>query len=102
MSDSTPRENPEAQPASAGSPQRPLKQIARGLDGPAPEEPHIDIPDRIILRELAAALQQKQFKIVADAMGLGRFMLASDPVDFDTAASIAVKYGFHARHASQE
>jgi hypothetical protein len=47
---------------------------------------------------LAAALQQKQFRIVADVMELGRFAFAGDPVDFDTAARIAQKYGFNARH----
>lgn len=100
MSDSTPRENPKARPTSGGRPPRPMKEMAWGLEGKAPEGLRIDIPDPIVLRELAAALQQKQFKIVADAMELGRFVLASDPVDFDTAARIATKYGFHARHAA--
>jgi hypothetical protein len=31
-------------------------------------------------------------------MELGRFAFAGDPVDFDTAARIAQKYGFNARH----
>ena len=58
----------------------------------------IVISDPVVLRELAAALQQKQFRIVADVMELGRFAFAGDPVDFDTAARIAQKYGFNARH----
>lgn len=101
MSDSSPGKIPKTQPASAGGgPPPPPKKTTRGLDDQSPEGPHIDIPDPVVLRELAAALQQKQFRIIADVMELGRFAFAGDPVDFDTAARIAKKYGFHARHAA--
>jgi hypothetical protein len=101
MSDSSPGKIPQAQPASAGGgPQQPPKKTVRGLDDPSPEDLHIDIPDRVVLGELAVALKQKQFRIIADVMELGRFAIAGDPVDFDTAARIAKKYGFKARPSS--
>jgi hypothetical protein len=46
---------------------------------------------------LAAALKQKPFKIIADAMELGRFMTVHQTIAFDLAARIARKYGIHAR-----
>jgi hypothetical protein len=98
MSDSPPRKIPKTQPVSAGGPPRPPKKTARGLDDESPQGPHINIPDPVVLKELAAALRQKPFRIVADVVELGRLAFETDPVDFGTAARIAKKYGFHARH----
>jgi len=50
------------------------------------------------LKELAAALGQRPFRVVADLMELGRLVLANDSVDFDTASKVAKKYGFQTRH----
>ena len=99
MSDSRPRKTPKTQPASAGGPPRPPKRTARGLSDGLPEEPHIDIPDPVVLKELASALGQRPFRIVADVMELARrLVFAGDPLDFETASKIAKKYGFQARH----
>ena len=43
------------------------------------------IPDSVVPRGLAAALRQKQFRIVADVMEVGIFAGAGDRVDFSTA-----------------
>jgi translation initiation factor IF-2 len=69
------------------------------LDEPSPEGRHICIPDPVILKELAAALGQRPFKIVVNAMELGRFSSPNDELDFDFAARIAKKHGIEARHA---
>ena len=98
MSDSRPDQTPKTQPASAGGPPRPPKKTGRGLSDESPEGPHIDIPDPVILKELAAALGQRPFRVVADLMELGRLVLANDSVDFDTASKVAKKYGFQTRH----
>ena len=97
MSDSRPRDNPKPQSDSAGAPPRPPKQTGRGLNDESPEGPHIDIPDPVVVKELAAALRQKPFRIVADLLEFGHFASAGDAVDFDIAARIAKKYGIHAR-----
>jgi translation initiation factor IF-2 len=68
------------------------------LNDESPEGRQIDIPDPVVLKELATALGQRPFRIVADVMELGRLAFAGDPLDFQIAATIAKKYGFHARH----
>jgi len=98
MSDSRPDKIPKTQPAFAGGPPRPPKKTARGLSDESPERPHIEIPDPVILKELATALGQRPFRIVTDVMELGRLTFAVDPVDFETASKVAKKYGFEARH----
>jgi translation initiation factor IF-2 len=98
MSDSRPDKIPKTQPASAGGPPRPPKKTARGLSDESPEGRHIDIPDPVILKELATALGQRPFRIVADVLELGRLLFAGDPVDFQTASKVAKKYGFETRH----
>jgi hypothetical protein len=63
MSDSSNKKSPNTQPAAAGGPPRPPKKTARDLEDQSPEEPHIDIPDPVVVKDLAAALGQKPFKI---------------------------------------
>jgi len=82
MSDSRPRKNPKTQPASAGGPPRPPKTTARGAGEESPEGPHIDIPDPIVLKELASAIGQRPFLIVADMMELARRMVFPGPGGF--------------------
>jgi hypothetical protein len=99
MSDSHPDQTPKTQPASAGGPPRPPKKTARGLSDEAPEGPHIDIPDPVVLKELAAALGQQPIRIVADVLEFGgHLVFAGDPVDFETASKVARKHGFQTRH----
>jgi hypothetical protein len=56
-------------------------------------------PAPIVLNELAVALKQKPFRIVADVMKLGQFKHPGDLVDYDIAAKVAQKYGFYAKPA---
>ncbi len=57
----------------------------------------IQIPDPITVRELAGALEQRPFRVVADLMELGQLKFESDPVDFQTASKVAKKYGFETK-----
>ena len=99
MTDSRSRKVPKTQPASAGGPPRPPKKTARGLQDDSPGGRHIDIPDPIVLKDLAAVLDKRPFIIVADILELARrIVFVGDPVDFETASRIAKKYGFQARH----
>jgi len=68
MSDLQPDEIPPTQPASAGSPPRPPKKTARGLEDESPEGRSIEFPDPILLKDLASALGQKLVRVVADLM----------------------------------
>jgi hypothetical protein len=54
----------------------------------------------VTLVQLASAVGQNQYKIVADVISLGQFKTLEDSVDFDTASSIAKKYGFVAKHVA--
>ncbi len=99
MSDSRPQKTPKTQPASAGGPPRPPKKTARNLDD-SPQEPHIDIPDPVVVGDLASALRQKPFIIVADLMELGKFATVRASVGFKTASKVAWKHGFYARRVA--
>ena len=94
------RNIPETQPASAGGPPRPPKKTARDLEDESPQEPHIDIPDPVVVKELASALRKKTFKIVADIMRFGVFVEVDETVDFETASRVAWKHGFYARRVA--
>jgi hypothetical protein len=100
MSDSRSRKIPKTQPASAGGPPRPPKKTARDLADDSPQEPHIDIPDPIVVRDLASALRQKPFVIMGDLMKAGQFANANQTVSFDIASEVARKYGFYARRVA--
>jgi len=70
------------------------------LEDQPPDEPHIDIPDPVVVRDLASALQQKPFRIIADLMEVGEFANLHGTVGFETASKVALKYGFYARLAA--
>lgn len=91
------RNVPETQSAPSGVPPRPPKKTARDLADDSPQEPHIDIPDPVVVRDLASALRKKPFKIVADIMRFGVFVYAEESVCFETASRVAWKHGFYAR-----
>jgi translation initiation factor IF-2 len=97
MSESNSRRIPKTKPAAAGAPPRPPKKTARDLADESPEEPHVDIPDPIAVRDLASKLQQKPFMIIADLMELGEFRTVRATVGFALASKVALKHGFHAR-----
>jgi hypothetical protein len=91
------RKIPETQPGLAGGPPRPPKKTARDLADDSPQEPHIDIPDRVVVKDLASALLKKPFMIIADIMKFGVWANAEDTVDFETASRVAWMHGFFAR-----
>ena len=57
----------------------------------------IQIPDPITVKELAEALGQRPFRLVADWMKLGQMKFEGDQVEFDMASRIAQKYGFETK-----
>jgi translation initiation factor IF-2 len=100
MNNSSNKKTPKEQPAATDGPPRPPKKTARGLEDQPPEEPHIEIPDPVVVRDLASALQQKPFRIIADLMEVGEFVNLHGTVGFDPASKVAWKYGFYARLAA--
>jgi len=48
MSDSSNKKTPKTQPVATGGPPRPPKRTAHGLEDQPPDEPHIDIPIRLL------------------------------------------------------
>ena len=50
--------------------------------------------DYISVKELAALMGLKPFKVVADVLELGKFKHADEPIDFPTAATVATKHGY--------
>ena len=52
------------------------------------------------VRELAEALKQKPFKIIADLMELGTFANVDQEVSFKVIAKVAQKYGYIAKRSS--
>ena len=100
MSNSRPRKIPKTQPASAGGPPRPPKKTARDLADDSPQEPHIDIPDPVVVEDLASALGQKPFIIIGDLMKFGEFATVRMTVGFETASKVAWVHGFYARRVA--
>jgi Translation initiation factor IF-2, N-terminal region len=50
--------------------------------------------DSMTVRDLAAVLKIKPFKVVADLMEVGVFKSPEETVDFETACQVARKHGF--------
>jgi translation initiation factor IF-2 len=70
---------------------------------PAPQAPKFIAPTTgeviiikppIVVRELAAQLKQKPFKIIADLMGLNVFATVNQAIDEKIAQQLCAKYGF--------
>lgn len=76
---------------------RPPKKTARGLADGAPGGYYVDVPDPVVLEDLATALGQDPQKILADAMAFGRFKNVRDKIAYEHAAYIAISYGLEAR-----
>ena len=69
---------------------------------PAPLPPIIGemaVPAHMTVTELAAALTQKPFRIIADLMELGVFVTVKHQLDFDMISKVVRKHGFTARRA---
>ena len=99
MTDSDYTEAPRTNPLAGSAPPKPPKKTARALADPDPGKAEIDLPDPVSVKDLAAALRQRPFKIVAEVMELGQFKNIHDTVAFDTASKIARRYGFDARRS---
>jgi len=70
---------------------------------PAPPPPitgEMTVAAQMTVSELAAALTQKPFRIIADLMELGVFVTVKHQLDFDTIARVVRKYGFTAKKAA--
>jgi Translation initiation factor IF-2, N-terminal region len=57
------------------------------------------IPAQMTVSELAAALSQKPFRIIADLIELGIFVTIKHQLDFDLISRVVRKYGFAAKQA---
>ena len=92
-----PEKLPDTQPANSGGPPdpppRPPKRTARDLLDSGDEGRRIFVPEQIEITALAALLEVKSFKVVADILELGQFKHSNELVDFETAAQIARKRG---------
>jgi len=56
----------------------------------------IYLTELVAVRDLAAAIGVKPFKVVADLLALGTFKNADEEIDFETAARIARQHGYRA------
>ena len=56
----------------------------------------IHIPDPVVVKDLAAALKLKPFKVVADLLQLRLFKTPDDLIPFETAEMIAAWHGYRA------
>ena len=88
------RNIPRTQSAPSGGPPEPPKRTARDLQDPEPDGIPIHITELITVENLAVALGQKPFKVVADLMGIGIFCGFVDTVDFQTASRVIRSYGY--------
>jgi translation initiation factor IF-2 len=95
------RQNHDHRPVVGTGPLRPPNGTGVGVPGAGGEEPHIDIPDPVVVRDLASALRLKPFRIIADLLEVGEFASAQAKVRFELAAQVARKHGFHARCLSK-
>jgi hypothetical protein len=87
---------PQTQPSFSGCPPPPPKVTARGLAEPDEPQGVIQIPDPVLVRDLAQALKVKPFKVVADLLLLKRFKTPDDLVDFEAAEIVAQWHGYRA------
>ena len=91
---------PQTKPAAAGGPPKPPKKTARGLGENQPDNPELEVPDPITVKDLAFRLAQKPFIIVADLMMAGHCCFPNDPLDFELASKVIRKHGFSPQKAS--
>jgi hypothetical protein len=66
---------------------------------PAPKG-NIFVSDNTTVKELAALVGQKAFRIIADAMELGIFANVSQSLGFKASSQIAEKYGYTAKRTA--
>src|SRR6476661_2274840 len=97
MSESAEERIPQTQPAFSGRPPTPPKITAIGLaDGDDDSGKTVYLSDNVVVKELAAKLALKPFKVVADLLELGEFKYPEESIDFETAWLVTKKHGFNA------
>ena len=81
---------------SSAAPQKPAATAK-----PAEQKPILPADAKIIslkspigIRELAEQLKQKPFKLIADLMGMGKFVTVNQSIEEIDAAKVCAKYGF--------
>jgi translation initiation factor IF-2 len=98
-----PQRGDSRQPFQRGRDGRPAPQQREQPKPAAPAQPKFVAPTTgeviiikppIVVRELAAQLKQKPFKIIADLMGLGVFATVNQAIDEKIAQQLCAKYGF--------
>ncbi len=57
----------------------------------------LSVSERTTVKQLAALLGEKPFKIIADAMELGTFATVDQPLGFEVVTRIARKHGYTAK-----
>ena len=83
------------QPQQKGSTSKPAETTPPGPKISLPADALvITIKPPIVVRELAAELKQKPFKIIADLMGLGVFATVNQAIDETIAQRICANYGY--------
>jgi hypothetical protein len=58
------------------------------------------VSEHTTVKELAALLGQKPFKVIADAMEMGVFTTVNQSLGFDSISQIARKYGYTAKRTA--
>ena len=66
---------------------------------PLPIASEITVPEQMTVAELAAALNQKPFRIIGDLIQSGVFATLNQVLDFETIVKVSQKYGFIAKRA---
>lgn len=68
-------------------------------DKDEPEYPHrtIRIPDPVVLRDLASAMNIKPFAVIRDLMGFEVYATLDSQIDFATASRLCAQHGIVAR-----
>lgn len=64
-----------------------------------PSTGEMAVPSKMTVKELAAALSQKPYRIIANLLEIGVFATLSHQLDFDAISRVVRKYGFIARRA---
>jgi hypothetical protein len=100
MPDNAGQRPPKTQPAAAGGPPKPPKKAARDAEDDLPNDPELEIPDPITVKDLAIRLAQRPFIIVADLMMAGHWCFLNDPLNFEIASKVIRKHGFSPKRAS--
>jgi hypothetical protein len=59
-----------------------------------PKTAELIVPEQMTVKELADALKQKPFKIIADLMGLNVFATVDQQISFEVISEVSRKYGY--------